>query len=311
MVRSSVFRAFSAVFSWVFGTRVARAIWLVPGSRALYGFLMRHLRPDEVTVRGHLMRLDPLDSLLLSVNGTYEESELDLFRACIQPGDTVLDVGGHIGLYALEASDATGPSGRVVSFEPSSENFAILEHNVRVNGCSNVVLVRAAVSDTNGESTLVLSRDNSGDHQLGDARGTFDHTGSGSATERIEAVSIDSYCADAGIAEVAVIKMDIQGAEPVALAGARQTIEQNDDLILFTEVSPHHLAARGGTDAYLHALETAGFDLWQLEGEHVTRRTVADLAHLSIGADTDHADLVCSKGAAARARLEKAVAGHG
>jgi FkbM family methyltransferase len=306
MVRSSVFRAFSAVFSWVYGTRVARAIWHIPGSRAVYAFLMRHLRPDEVTVRGHLIRLDPLDSLLLSVNGTYEESELDLFRACIRPGDTVLDVGGHIGLYALEASGATGPTGRVVSFEPSSDNFAILEHNIHVNGCSNVVLVRAAASDADGESTLVLSRDNSGDHQLG-----VDGHGSDSATERIRAVSIDSYCAGAGIVDVAVIKMDIQGAEPVALAGARQTIEHNDDLILFTEVSPQHLAARGGTDAYLQALEAAGFALWQLEGDRVTRRTIADLAHLNIGVDTDHADLVCAKGDSARARLADAVSRHG
>ena len=98
------------------------------------------------------------------------------------------------------------------------------------------------------------------------------------------------------------------GAEPVALAGARRTIEGNDDLILFTEVSPAHLASRGGTDAYLRTLADAGFELWQLEGDRVARRTVADLAHLSIGSDTDHADLVCAKGPAARARLAAAVA---
>lgn len=302
MIRSWVFRAFSAVFSKVFGTRVARAIWLVPGSRACYSFLMRHLRPDEVTVRGHVMRLDPLDSLLLSVNGTYEEAELDLFGACIRPGATVLDVGGHIGLYALEASQAAGPDGRVISFEPSSENFAILEHNVVANHCTNVVLVRAAVSDNDGESTLVLSRENSGDHQLDDGRA------SGADTERIRAVSIDSYCAEAGITRVAVIKMDIQGAEPVALAGARRVIEANDDLILFTEVSPGHLASRGGTAAYVGDLEGAGFELWQLDGDGLTACSAADLDHLSIGSDTDHADLVCAKGDHARARLDEAAA---
>ncbi|MGC4112362.1 MAG: FkbM family methyltransferase [Nocardioides sp.] len=301
MLRSSLFRAFSAVFSRLYGTRVAKAIWLVPGSRRLYGFLIGRLRPDEVTVRGHLMRLDPLDSLLLSVNGTYEEAELNLFRDCLRAGDTVLDVGGHIGLYALEASEAVGRQGRVVSFEPSSDNFAILEHNVATNGCANVTLVRAAVADAEGELTLVLSRENSGDHQLAGQDETD------AATERIRSVTIDGYCAEAGISGVAVIKMDIQGAEPVALAGAKQTIATTGDLILFTEVSPAHLATRGGADAYLRSLADAGFDLWQLDDAGVTPRTVADLEHLTIGSDTDHADLVCAKGPGARARLEDAI----
>lgn len=301
MIRSAVFRAFSRVFSWVYGTPLARAIWRVPGSRSFYAFLIGRLRPDEVTVRGHLMRLDPLDSLLLSVNGTYEEAELDLLRDCIRPGDTVLDIGGHIGLYTLEASRAAGTDGRVVAFEPSSANYALLEHNVVANGCPNVVLVRAAVSDADGELTLVLSDDNSGDHQI-----TAD-TSSGGHTERVRTVSIDSYCRDAAITSVQVVKMDIQGAEPAALAGALRTIEATTDMILFTEVSPHHLASRGGTDAYLADLADAGFDLWQLEGVGAVPRTVAELSQLRIGVDTDHADLICVKGNGARARLEDAL----
>jgi FkbM family methyltransferase len=301
MIRSAVFRAFSRVFSWVYGTPLARAIWRIPGSRAFYAFLIGRLRPDEVTVRGHLMRLDPLDSLLLSVNGTYEEAELDLLRDCIRPGDTILDIGGHIGLYTLEASRAAGPDGRVVTFEPSSDNFALLEHNVMVNGCTNVVLVEAAVSYADGELTLVLSDDNSGDHQI-----TAD-VSSGRHTERVRTVAIDSYCRDAAITSVDVVKMDIQGAEPVALAGALRTIEAATDMILFTEVSPHHLASRGGTEAYLDALQGAGFDLWQLTDTGAVPRTLADLGHLRIGADTDHADLICVKGNGARARLEEAL----
>ncbi|HVQ18395.1 MAG TPA: FkbM family methyltransferase [Actinomycetes bacterium] len=301
MIRSAVFRAFSVVFSRVYGTPLARAIWRVPGSRTFYAFLMGRLRPEEVTVRGHVMRLDPLDSLLLSVNGTYEEEELDLLRDCIRPGDTILDVGGHIGLYTLEASRAAGAEGRVVTFEPSTANYALLEHNVRLNGCTNVVLVKAAVSNADGELTLVLSHDNSGDHQI-----TTDPSTS-SDTERVRTVSIDSYCRDAGITTVNVVKMDIQGAEPVALAGALRTIGANPDVLLFTEVSPQHLASRGGTDAYLVALADAGFDLWQMEGGGAVPRTVAELSHLRIAAGTEHTDLVCVKGGGSRARLEDAL----
>jgi FkbM family methyltransferase len=303
MMRSWLFRAFSVAMTRVLGTRLARAIWRIPGSRRFYRFVISRLRPDEVTVRGHVMRLDPLDSLLLSVNGGYEESELDLFRECIRPGDTVLDVGGHIGLYTLEAARAVGASGRVISFEPSSENFAILRHNVSTNRCTNVVLVQAAVSDSVGEVTLALSRDNSGDHQVAT------EPGPARASERIAAVTIDTYCAAAEVSDIAVIKMDIQGAEPLAVTGARRIIANSRDLILFTEMSPSHLLSRGGASAYLQLLEACGFELCRIDGNTVVPSTVSDLERLHLSMATDHADLVCTKGPGARARLAKAVRG--
>ncbi len=301
MIRSALFRTFSAVFSRLYGTRLARAIWRIPGSRGFYGFLVTRLRPDEVTVRGSLLRLDPLDSLLLSVNGTYEEAELDLFRDCLRAGDVVLDVGAHLGLYTLEASRGVSATGRVIAFEPSTTNFDLLEHNVRANLCTNVVTVRAAVADTDGEVSLRLSDTNSGDHQIST------ELPPGSRGERIRSVSIDSYCEGEAIAKVDVVKMDIQGGEPAALAGARRTFEASDDLILFTEVSPGHLAPNGGVSGFVDALEAAGFDLWALQGGRVVPRTAADLRRLHIDAASDHADLICVKGAGGRVRLEEAL----
>src|SRR4051795_11401844 len=101
MLKRAAFKAFSWVFSLLFGTRIAKLIWKIPGSRAVYRQLMTRLRPDTVTVDGHVLHLDPLDSLLLSVNGEYESFELSLFTGCLSEGDSVLDIGGHIGLYTL------------------------------------------------------------------------------------------------------------------------------------------------------------------------------------------------------------------
>lgn len=125
------------------------------------------------------------------------------------------------------------------------------------------------------------------------------------------AISIDSYCAESDITTVAVIKVDIQGAEPVAVAGAWRTIAANEDLILSTEMSSRHLASRGGTKAYLQTLVSAGFDLWRLAGERDTSSSVAELEHLTLGPATDHADLVCTKGSGARSRLEEAMTSLG
>lgn len=299
VIRSAAFRAFSWVFSRLFGTRVARAIWHVPGSRAVYRLLITRLRPEHATVRGHALHLDALDSLLLSVNGTYEDDELNIFRGCIRPGDTIIDVGAHIGLYTLEAARATGPTGQVFAFEPSSTNYGLLVENIEANGYSNVCAIEAAVSDHEGDMLLALSIDNTGDHQI-----TMSSTGE-TPTESIRAVTLDGFLGKDRAVDV--IKIDVQGAEPVALTGALATIRANDDLILFTELSPRHLAKWGGTRQYLTTLTAAGFDLRQLAGNKVVSRTSAELDRSHVGADTEHTDLVCVKGVAARNQLERAI----
>src|SRR5436190_12640282 len=133
MIRSRLFRIYSWVFSHVFGTRFARLIWRVPGANRLYGVLMRALRPDTVVVNGFTLHLDPLDSLLLSLNGEYEPYELLTFARCIQPGDHVIDVGAHIGLYTVTASRKAGEHGQVHAFEPSSANADLLRRNIAAN----------------------------------------------------------------------------------------------------------------------------------------------------------------------------------
>jgi FkbM family methyltransferase len=285
----------------LYGSRVARLVWRVPGSRAFYRTLMRTTRPDTVNVRGHDLHLDQLDSMMLSVNGEYETLELDLLRACVQPGRTVVDAGAHIGLYTLEAARAAGPQGRVIAFEPAPANYRLLESNVAANGYENVVLVPAAVSDHDGEAFLNLSQDNTGDHRLA--------TSAGAVAEPVRTRTVDSVLAESPGSPVTVVKMDIQGAEPVALAGARSLVAGSDDLVLFTEVSPSHLEQWGGAQAYLARLCDSGFRLFRLD-EDAHRVDPVELADLDVRPRADggeaHVNLVCAKGDAAVRRVESA-----
>lgn len=63
----------------------------------------------------------------------------------IQEGDVVLECGGHQGCSTILLSSWVGPGGKVVTFEPSPPNFAILEKNVRLNDLRNVLPIREAV----------------------------------------------------------------------------------------------------------------------------------------------------------------------
>src|SRR3954463_8117512 len=165
MLRRPLFRLFSAFFRRFYATPVADLIWKVPGSMRLYRLLMGRLKPPTVEVLGHRIHLDPNDSLLLSVNGVYEETEARLFEQSIRPGDVVVDIGGHIGYYTLLAARAVGGAGPVYTFEPERGNYALLASNVAANGyAGRVTTVNKAVMASGGELRIFVSPDNAGDH---------------------------------------------------------------------------------------------------------------------------------------------------
>jgi len=102
----------------------------------------------------------------LYYRSSHEPRAMAVFRRLVQPGMTVFDVGAHIGFYAVEASSAVGPEGRVIAFEPDPTNRALLEENLQLNECANVTVLPCAVSDQPGELTLHRSEYNSGDHRI-------------------------------------------------------------------------------------------------------------------------------------------------
>jgi FkbM family methyltransferase len=302
VLRRLLFGTFSRIYSWVFGTRVARMIWKVPGSRSLHHLLMTRFTPSTVVVDGHTLHLDPTDSLLLSVHGSYEDYELSLFTGSIRAGDTVVDIGAHIGLYTLAAARAVGPTGRVVAYEPSSGNFSLLEKNIEANGYTNVTTSRSAVSDRAGEALLALNAENTGDNSLvRTARADRE-------TSLVTTVTLDEELPTTE--GVVVLKMDIQGGEPAALAGGRRALAAAGDVILFTEVSPGHLDGAAGAEDFCRRLVDAEFDLLLVDEEHhsLSPFHIDGMAEASREAGHDgHVNLVCTKGAEAAARLRALV----
>ena len=132
-----------------------------------------------------------------------------LARWCV-PGSTVLDLGAHIGLFSVLMSRLVGRTGRVVSFEPTSHSRAILEETVRINGCRNVEVRPEAV--TSGSSVRYLY--DAG--PLRSRRNSLADVPSSERSEEIRTMRLD----DLDVQDVSCIKMDIEGSEIDALAGA-------------------------------------------------------------------------------------------
>jgi len=153
------------------------------------------------------------------VYGTWEPEVSNVVLSVVKPGMTVIDIGAHIGYYTLLFAKCVGADGRVISFEPFPDNFALLQKNVQLNGLSQVQPRPQAVFSAAREITLAVP-----DHTLNPGQGSVSHA-SGSRKFLVQAVCLDSFCAQEAL-RPDLIKMDVEGAEQDVLLGARQTIAQ-------------------------------------------------------------------------------------
>lgn len=178
-----------------------------------------------------------------------DRAERRLFRQLVQPGMTVVDVGGNIGIYTRYFAKLNGPTGRVHSFEPGPSNFEHLKENTR--GLANVALNHAAVGERNGVIKLFISDELNVDHR------TFD-SGDGRRSIDVPVVSLDDYFKPGE--KVDFIKIDVQGYEWSVLQGARRVLAENADVKILVEYWPWGLkkAAAEPSDL-LNLFKSLGF----------------------------------------------------
>jgi FkbM family methyltransferase len=132
----------------------------------------------------------------------------------------VFDVGANAGLYTLLAA-AVNPNVEIHAFEPTSELVECLMDNLRLNNLKSVTVNPVAVCSYTGEA--YLHRFTGGDN--GDNDGTnFVNDDPQGAACRTKAVSLDEYCSGKGIQQIDLLKLDIEGSELDALAGARNLL---------------------------------------------------------------------------------------
>ena len=120
---------------------------------------------------------------------------------------TVLDCGANVGIFAAYARWRAGPGlGRYIGVEPSPESFALLEEQVRRLGLGPVAtLYRAAASDRDGTARFSAEGESWG-HRLDD-----------SGTVEVRTMSIGTMLDRAGLDEVDLLKLDIEGGEAAVL----------------------------------------------------------------------------------------------
>jgi len=251
-VRNPLFPLYRRFVRRLSGTGLDR-IALFHGAHRFVG---RYLSQESVRVFGKTLFLDPGDDLDLSFLDRYEPEVTAVLERLVGEGDTVVDIGAHIGYHTLFLAQRVGPRGKVYAFEPHPDNAALLRKTVAENGLANVIVEQKAVWSETGTGALFKSPDNTVDHRMAAA-------GEGRAPVVVETVALDDYF-EAG-ARVDLVKMDMQGAEGQALTGMKRLIADQERIAFVTEFEPWGLEAHG-TDprAFLEALVGAGCALFDL-----------------------------------------------
>src|SRR5205807_8516409 len=125
-------------------------------------------------------------------------------------------------------------------FEPVASNFDLLARNVAANGYGNTVTaLRKAVSDRAGWKAVFASGQDS-------AYSSLHKTPlAGTVGTPVETVSLDEFFRERHWPPVHVVKIDIEGSEPDALAGMMELSERMPSLKIIIEYNPLLLRAGG------------------------------------------------------------------
>lgn len=150
----------------------------------------------------------------------YEPPVYAFLRANVKPADVSLNVGAHMGIFAMTLAASSAPGGVVYAFEPNPDTRVALESHIRRNGFEDAIrVISMAVSDRSGASSF-FAADSHGFSRLGAPNPDRDETHQEVA---VAVTTIDEFCAARSI-EPTWIVMDIEGYEIAALRGATQTI---------------------------------------------------------------------------------------
>jgi FkbM family methyltransferase len=178
-----------------------------------------------------------------------------IIASIVKKGDIVIDIGANFGYYTIFFSKLVGKEGKVYAFEPEPRAFLILKNKTK--RLKNVILERKAVGDKNSRIKFYVDKSIGGSSVYKDAIYSLE------ACIEVDMISLDEYFRNLKD-EIALIKMDVQGAEFLVLKGMKNLIKKVKAIIF--EYWPDGLRASGIEPlTLLNKLEMNNFKLFYID----------------------------------------------
>lgn len=260
----------------VYGLSDYKSFWrrLIPPVYLYAQGSMRKAERDGIKFQLDLSRLIDHSAFFKILN---EPAWQNLFRI-IKPGFVVFDIGANIGFLTLNFA-RTCHQGRVVAFEPDSQNFERLEHNVKLNDFTNIDLYKLALgSQPESRELYKLYENNPGANRIlsGEHHAKFPH-------EKVSVMTLDRMVEELSLQHLDLLKIDVEGFEMFVLQGAEESIKKWRP-ILFVELAEVNLNEHGlSARQLIEYIEQLNYDVLDARTMEKIDRSKPD----------HHTDLIC------------------
>ena len=266
-------KKFLSLFPPTWPFKIYNTLLKFPFLKYFMGLVIRWLTPDFMEIQEGKILFDKDDPVMAGAIsfGKFEPETVAIFRSSLKEDMTVIDIGANLGYFTVIAASRVGPSGKVFSYEPDPRNFNLLKKNITVNGFKNVMAIPIALSDCAGTRKLFFG-DNQTTHSFSDKRGA-------GRSESVVTDTLDNSLKTLGYSRIDIIKMDIEGAEPIALEGMKETIARKPALIIIFEFYPNAIKRLGYSPLkFLETFKELGFSMSVIDEDSGTRIVIDDIA---------------------------------
>jgi FkbM family methyltransferase len=195
-----------------------------------------------------------------------ERAERIFYLETLREGMTVFDVGANVGELTLLFSRFAGAGGSVHAFEPCGQTFERLETVCRAASLRNVRLNRLALAEDENPVGLHVYDE---EHMSWNTRARRPLEDYGIdvkplAVEQAPATTLDLYCERNGVAEIDLLKVDVEGAEFQVLVGARRMLNERRVRCVTFEFGQTTFDMGNSPDGIGAYLRAAGYELRNL-----------------------------------------------
>jgi len=182
--------------------------------------------------------------------GLLELPTVEFLRRLVAPDMWIVDGGAHVGYFTDMFLNAGATPDRLLAVEAHPANVETLRRNVEARGAR---ILPVALGDVEGSVRFNDGAGHSNSSVLngGPASGV---------TFEVPMRTLDAIAAEVGMDRLGLMKIDVEGAEPMALKGARSLLDRSPDAVLVVESNPHMLHLAGSSpDGLVRQLGEMGF----------------------------------------------------
>lgn len=171
----------------------------------------------------------------------YEKENFTFLAQHCNKGSVVLDIGAHIGLFSVIASEITGIEGKVYAFEPSPSTLGFLNKTIAINKRNNIIVpVQQAMSAEIGKLTFFVS-----DDKIDNSNSLVSYKDDRKLTGiEVEVNTIDNFVTKNKLDKVDFIKIDVEGAEYDTLRGGTEVFNTKKPVCILA-IHPIPIKAKG------------------------------------------------------------------